>query len=82
MENREGLIKNIIMEKYGSINKFVDEHYTELGMSRTHIYALLNYSIKNPGVHTLEKLSKLLDLPKEVVINDYLDRYRDRGSEN
>lgn len=77
-----GLITRTIKEKYGSTNNFVDKNYMTLGISRTHLYALAEYKINNPGVKTLEQLAKLLDLPKEEVINDYLNRHRDGGSEN
>lgn len=74
MEN--SLIKETIIKKYGSTNKFVDAHYKESGISRTHLYQLVNYNINNPGVKTLERLATLLELPKEDVINDYLIGYR------
>ena len=77
----EYLIQKTIIEKYGSINNFVDAHYNELPIGRTHIYMLVNYKIENPGVLTLEKLAKLIGLPKEDVINDYLAGYRNKQLE-
>ena len=76
------LIRNTILKNYKTINNFIDTHYTDLNMSRTHIYQLVNYNIKNPGVQTLEKLAVLLKLPKEDVINDYLTGYRNSRTED
>lgn len=76
------LIKETIIKNYKTVNNFIDEHYNELNMSRTHIYQLVNYNIKNPGVQTLEKLATLLKLPKEDVINDYLIGYRNSRTED
>ena len=78
----EELIRNTILKNYKTINNFIDTHYTDLNMSRTHIYQLVNYNIKNPGVQTLEKLAVLLKLPKEDVINDYLTGYRNSRTED
>ena len=71
------LIKETIIEKYGSINSFTEQKFAELPFSRVHIYKLANYRVANPGVKTLEALAKILELPKEDVINDYLAGYRD-----
>lgn len=75
-------IKKHIIQKYGSINKFVDENYTKLPMSRTHIYKLLNYEIQNPGIQTLKELANLIGLPEEEVYNDYIAGHRNGQPEN
>ena len=65
-------IKDYIINKYGSINNFVDKNYEKLPMSRTHFYKLINHETSNPGIQTLKKLADILELPEEVVYNDYL----------
>jgi transcriptional regulator with XRE-family HTH domain len=76
------VIEETIKTKFGTINSFVDKNYSKLPMSRTHIYKLLNFEIQNPGIQTLEALAKLLELPTEEVINDYLAGYRDKWNKN
>lgn len=76
MEHKH-LIKDTIIEKYGSINAFTERRFQDLPFSRVHLYQLANYKVENPGVKTLESLAKILELSKEDVINDYLAGYRD-----
>lgn len=84
MSNKEqtNIIEETIKSKFGTINNFVDKNYDKLPCSRTHIYSLLNFEIKNPGIQTLDALASLLELPTEVVINAYITGYRDRWKEN
>mgnify|MGYP003447000207 CR=1 FL=1 len=50
--------------------------------SRTHMYKLINGESVNPTVETLVELSKLLNIPEEVVFNEYSTRYRNKQSES
>jgi transcriptional regulator with XRE-family HTH domain len=70
-------LKEIIEEKYGSINNFVHKNYTELGMSRTYIYKLLSGEECNPSLEIMIQLSKITSVPLEDIINEYSMRYRD-----
>ncbi len=78
----EQTIKDIVVEKYGSINNFVEENYTKLKISRTHMYKLLNGENVNPTVETLVELAILLEIPEEVVFREYSTRHRNKGLEN
>lgn len=76
------IIEETIKIKFGTINNFVDKNYDKLPCSRTHIYSLLNFEIKNPGIQTLNALAALLELSKEVVIDAYITGYRNRQPKN
>ena len=53
-------VKERIEKEFGSLNKFVDQNYYNLGMSRTYLYALLNQDRHcNPSIGMLIKLSEL-----------------------
>lgn len=75
-------IKQKIIAKYGSVNKFVEEVCPDMAISRTHLYKLLNGVDTNPTIETLMELAKLTDTPLEEVTNAYSLRYRDRKSED
>ena len=75
-------IKDIVIEKYGSINNFIDKNYTKLKTSRTHMYKLLNGENVNPTVETLVELAALLELPEEVVFREYSIRHRNKRLES
>ena len=74
-------IKDIVVERYGPINNFIDKNYTQLKTSRTHMYKLLNGENVNPTVETLIELATLLDLPEEVVFREYSIRHRNKRFE-
>lgn len=75
-------IKQLVIEKYGSINNFIDKNYTKLKTSRTHIYKLINEESVNPTVETLIELATLLELPEEVVFREYSIRHRNKRFES
>jgi transcriptional regulator with XRE-family HTH domain len=75
-------IKDIVIERYGSINNFIDKNYTKLKTSRTHMYKLLNGENVNPTVETLVELAALLELPEEVVFREYSTRHRNQKLES
>jgi transcriptional regulator with XRE-family HTH domain len=75
-------IKDIVIEKYGSINNFVEKNYLRLQTSRTHIYKLLNGEDVNPTVNTLLKLADLLEVSPQEVFNEYSVRHRDKRPES
>jgi DNA-binding XRE family transcriptional regulator len=75
--NNRPTIKERIEKEFGSINKFVDANYTELGISRTYLYSLLNKEECNPTINILIKLSILTKIPVEEIFNEYSMRYRD-----
>jgi transcriptional regulator with XRE-family HTH domain len=75
-------IKDIVIEKYGSINNFVEKNYLRLQTSRTHIYKLLNGEDVNPTVETLIKLATLLEIPEWEVFYEYSSRHRNKRPES
>lgn len=75
-------IKDIVIERYGSINNFIDKNYTKLKTSRTHMYKLLQGDNVNPTVETLVELATLLELPEEVVFREYSTRHRNQKLES
>ena len=74
--NNRPSIKERIEKEFGSINKFVDANYTQLGMSRTYLYALLNKEECNPTINVLVRLSVLTKIPLEEILHEYSMRYR------
>lgn len=78
-ESKKLTIKERIELQYGSINRFIDCRYYDLkkeGISRTHIYALLNNTSCNPTVDMMVRLSKITGIPYEDIANEYSMRYR------
>lgn len=75
MENNVKTIEQIIIERYGSINKFIDtktiELKGELPASRQHLYQLITHNVNNPGIKTLNALADLLGIEKEIVYKEY-----------
>ena len=66
-------VKEKIIAEYGTINNFVEKRHSELTISRTHLYKLIEHKVKNPTVQTLSKLALLLNMKKEDVIAEYCD---------
>lgn len=82
-DSKQLTIKDRIENEYGSINRFIDCNYLKLkkeGISRTHIYALLNNTSCNPTVDMMVRLSKITGIPYEDIANEYSMRYRDERS--
>lgn len=69
------MLKEKIESKYGSINKMIDIKNVEckgkLPFTRQHLYDLINHKVENPGIKTLIKLSKLIEIPLEKIIDEY-----------
>ncbi len=70
-------IKSSVEERYGSINKFIEEKASQMRMSRTHMYKLLNGEDVNPTLETLRELAELTEIPIGDILNEYSMRYRD-----
>lgn len=68
-------VKEEIVEKYGSIGKFLDEKLDEckgkLPITRQHLYRIINHKTNNPGIKSLNALSKLTGIPKEKIYKEY-----------
>lgn len=76
-------VKERIEKEFGSLNKFVDQNYYNLGISRTYLYALLNKDRGcNPSIGTLVKLSEVTNIPEEDIFREYSVRYRNQRSES
>lgn len=74
--NNKPSVKERIEKEFGSINKFVDANYTQLGISRTYLYSLLNKEECNPTINVLVRLSTLTKIPLEEILHEYSLRYR------
>ena len=59
-------LKDIIEDKYGSVDKMIEETNTEI--SRPYLYQLVNKTHNNPSKNVLKELSTLLDIPVEEVM--------------
>ena len=68
-------VKDQIVEKYGSVNAFLDAKTKELQgvlpLSRPYLYKLINHEIVNPGIKTLNILADMLGIEREKVYNEY-----------
>lgn len=71
------MLKDVIVEKYGSVNNFVSvklkEFNGELPISREHIYKTINHEIVNPGIKSLNILADLVGVSREEVYKEYSD---------
>jgi len=66
------MLKEIVKEKFGSINNFVET--VNSSISRTQIYYLLTDDRANPTIKTMEELAKVIGCDLEIVINEFKDR--------
>ena len=68
-------VKEIAVEKYGSIGSFLDSKLKVKSdvkpSSRAYYYKLINHQIKNPGIKSLMALAKMLGIKKEYVFEEY-----------
>ena len=70
-------IKAKIEEKYGTVNKFLDENHHKLTISRTHLYKLIsNDDDVNPTLKTLLEIADILNLNEADVIKVYVKKIR------
>lgn len=70
-------LKQIIEESYGSIDTFLEE--TDIQISRTYLYELINNKDINPSLNVMEELARVLtDKDIERVVKAiHSSRYRD-----
>ena len=74
-------IKAKIEEKYGTVNKFLDENHHKLSISRTHFYKLIsNDDDVNPTLKTMLEISDILELNENDVIKVYVKKIRNAQS--
>lgn len=68
-------VKDVIVEKYGSINSFLEikteEFRGKLPKSRPYLYKLINHKVKNPGIKTLNILADMVKMPREIIYKEY-----------
>lgn len=79
-ETKHQTIKERIEREFGTINKFVDIHYTELGVSRSYLYSLINNEVCNPTIAIMIRLANLTKIPLEDIVYEYSVRYRNKQS--
>lgn len=69
-------MKEYIIEKYGSIDNFVEQ--TDVKISRTYLFKLVNDNTTNPSLAVLKELSRVLEIEiKDVIDLVYSNRHRD-----
>lgn len=75
MDEEHKTVKEIIAEKYKSVNNFLDtkkkEYGGELPLTREHLYRLINHETANPGIKSLTILADLVGIPREQVYKEY-----------
>ena len=68
-------VKDIIVEKHGSINAFLDKQIKDfkgkLPRSRPYLYKLINHKIVNPGIKTLNILADMVGIERHNVYKEY-----------
>ena len=71
----DNLIKDVIIEKYGSINNFIavktKEFDGELPISREAIYKIIGHMVDNPGIKSLNILADMIGIPREQVYKEF-----------
>ena len=71
----EKTLKDVIIEKHGSVNNFIvkkaKEYGGELPISREYIYKVINHEVVNPGIKSLNILADMVGVPREQVYNEY-----------
>ena len=64
------MLKELIKEKYGTINKFCDLFEKEK-LSRQTIYRLLNAKRPNPTLFTILMIAKYLEIDYTILVEHY-----------
>ena len=72
----EQTLKEIVIEKFGSVNKFIavknQEFNNELPISREAIYKIITHETNNPGIKSLTIIADMVGIPRDQVYNEYL----------
>jgi hypothetical protein len=68
-------LKELIEQKFGTINKFVDVVHNFTTISRTHLYKLTNMEVENPGYKTLLEFSNISGIDLETILKLYKDKF-------
>lgn len=68
-------LKELIEQKFGTINKFVDVVAKFTSISRTHLYKLINMEVENPGYKTLLEFSNISGIPLEKILELYKEKF-------
>ena len=68
-------VKEVITEKYTSVNKFLDVKTKEfsgmLPLSRPYLYKLINHEVDNPGIKSLNSLADMVGVERTNVYKEY-----------
>lgn len=69
-------IREIAIDKYGSINSFLDKKLEDrkgkkLPISRQYFYKLFAHKVDNPGIKSLNAIADLLEIPREIVYKEF-----------
>ena len=68
-------VKDVIIERYGSINGFITAKVKEFGgelpVSREYIYKLIGHEVANPGIKSLNVLADMVGVPREQLYKEY-----------
>lgn len=64
MENK---LKDLIVERYGSVNNFVESE--DIALSRSQIYNILNQTRSNVTLASIQEFAKVLKMTEQDVID-------------
>ena len=68
-------MKDVILEKYGSINSFIEEKKKEfdgeLPISREAIYKIVTHETTNPGIKSLTIVADMIGISKEQAFKEF-----------
>jgi hypothetical protein len=67
-------LKELVEQKFGTINKFVDVVHNFTTISRTHLYKLINIEVENPGYKTLLEFSTISGIPLQKILELYKEK--------
>lgn len=69
-------IKELIINKYKSIDNFIEE--TDVQLGRTYLYRLVNDETVNPSLAVVEELARVLEKNVDDIVKAiYSTRHRD-----
>jgi hypothetical protein len=64
MENK---LKDLIIERYGSVNNFVEKE--DIALSRSQIYNILNQTRSNVTLASIQEFARVLKMTEQNVID-------------
>lgn len=70
-------LKELIEERFGSINNFIalklKEYGGQLPLTREYIYKIINHEVANPGIKSLVYVADMAGVPREDVYKEFTE---------